>query len=147
MGRIMGPAADGAGDRARAQAAHTRRARLHDGPRRIHLHLKPPRLGRLALPVDSCGNLDFEQQRPTRVSESKRRCLLDWSVVDRRVHDGLRTVHLHLRAPRFDPRRPPRGFRPRGSVRNEPLKLLNRCEYKIRIPHFIYRCEMKRSSC
>jgi hypothetical protein len=33
---------------------------------------------------------------------------LDLSMVDRRLHDDLRKIYLHLKAPRFDLHRPPR---------------------------------------
>jgi hypothetical protein len=44
----------------------------------------------------------------TRVFELKWLFLLDVSMVYRRLHDGLRKIYLHLKAPRFDLRRPHR---------------------------------------
>jgi hypothetical protein len=75
----MGAAADGAGDRARAQAAHTRRARLHDGPRMIHLHLKPPRLGRLALPVDLTRVETWTSDNSARLEYPSRSGAASWT--------------------------------------------------------------------
>jgi hypothetical protein len=44
----------------------------------------------------------------TRVFELKWPFFLDLSMVDRRLHDDLRKIHLHLKAPRFDLHRTPR---------------------------------------
>jgi hypothetical protein len=38
----------------------------------------------------------------TRVFELKWLFFLDLSIVDRRLHDDLRKIYLHLKAPRFD---------------------------------------------
>jgi hypothetical protein len=42
----------------------------------------------------------------TRVFELKWLFFLDLSMVDRRSHDDLRKIYLHLKAPRFDLHRP-----------------------------------------
>jgi hypothetical protein len=66
---------------------------------------------------------------PWTQSEDPSHFFLDLSMVDRRLHDDLRKIYLHLKAPRFDLHRPTLQTRfggrcqvaPRGSRRSVAL--------------------------